>query len=132
MRNLLIFAALAAFAAEPRSTVFEWEKMAHKTTANGERRNIVDRATATMKRFESHVTTLDEGKASHAPHRHADEEVVIVKEGTLEVTIEGKPQLASTGSMVIFSSNELHGIRNGGKGRASYYVLRIETGTAPK
>lgn len=118
-------------AQSPDSAVFHWEKLAVKPTRTGERRDIVDRATATMKRFESHVTTLDAGQAPHAPHRHPDEEVVIVKEGSVEVTIEGKSQVAGAGSMFLFASNELHGMKNAGSSRATYWVIRIATAATP-
>lgn len=110
-----------------RSTVFEWTRLTAQKTANGERRSIADGPSATMTNFESHVTTLDGGKPSHAPHRHHDEEIVIVKEGTLEVTINGKTETAGPGSMVFFASNDLHGLKNAGATRASYYVIRIVT-----
>lgn len=84
-----------------------------------------------MTRFESHVTTLDAGQVPHAPHRHPDEEIVIVKEGTIEVTINGKSQRAGEGSMFLFASNDMHGMKNVGSGRATYYVLRVVTATTP-
>ncbi len=113
------------------SAVFDWTKLAVVQTANGERRAIVDQPTPTMSRFESHVTTLEAGKAPHAPHRHPDEEVVIVKEGTMEVTINGKTQTAGPGSMFFFASNDMHGMRNAGSGRATYFVIRIATVATP-
>lgn len=114
------------------STVFDWDKLVVTKTANGERRNIVDQPTATVTNFESHVTTLEAGKIAHAPHRHPDEEIVIVKEGTVEVTINGTPQTAGVGSMFFFASNDLHGMRNVGAGRATYFVIRAITAATPK
>jgi quercetin dioxygenase-like cupin family protein len=126
---LLTLLSIPAFCEE--SMVIDWAKLAVTKTATGERRALVDRATPTMKRFESHVTTLDPGKAPHAAHRHPDEEIVIVKEGMIEVTINGRTQLAGAGSMFLFASNEMHGMRNAGERRASYYVIRIVTATTP-
>lgn len=48
-----------------------------------------------MAKFESHVTTLQGGRAPHAPHRHPDEEIVIVKDGAMEVTVNGQAQQAA-------------------------------------
>ncbi len=111
--------------------MFDWTQLKAVPTANGERRAIVDRPTATMNRFESHVTTLDPGKAPHAPHKHADEEIVIVKEGTMEVTINGETRTAGSGSMFFFASNDMHGLRNTGSTRASYFVIRVVTSALP-
>ncbi|HVS53317.1 MAG TPA: cupin domain-containing protein [Opitutaceae bacterium] len=114
------------------STVFEWAKLAVKPTATGERRDIVDAPTATMKNFECHVTTLNPGEAPHEAHRHPDEELIIVKEGVLEVRINDRTQQAGPGSMLFFASNDLHGLRNAGTTRATYYVLRVLTSDTPK
>lgn len=114
------------------SSVFDWEKLVAKPTANGERRDIVNSPTATFRNFETHVTTLDAGRSSHAPHKHVDEEIVIVKEGTLEVTVEGRVQHAGPGSMIFFASGDLHGLKNAGAGRATYYVIRPVTAAPGK
>lgn len=134
MRLFLPFLAatlLAAQAPDPLgSTVFDWEKLAVKKTAKGERRDIVNRRTATFQNFESHVTTLRAGEIAHEAHRHADEEIIVVKEGTLEVTFQGKTQRAPAGSMLFFAANDLHGMKNVGGTTASYYVIRIITEAA--
>jgi quercetin dioxygenase-like cupin family protein len=64
------------------------------------------------------------GEASHPAHRHPEEELIFVKEGTLEVSIEGETRKAGPGSVIFYASNELHGMRNGGEVPATYYVLR--------
>ena len=122
----------AGLAQQPMgSKVFDWTKLVVTKTANGERRGIVDGPTATMANFESHVTTLEGGRAPHAPHRHPDEEIVIVKDGTMEVTINGQTQQAGAGSMFFFASNDLHGMKNIGTSRATYFVIRIMTAATP-
>jgi len=106
------------------SGVFAWEALPVEKTANGERRAIFDAATATVDRLETHITTIDAGKASHAAHRHPDEELIFVREGVVEATINGVPTRAPAGSVIFYASNDLHGMRNAGEGPASYFVLR--------
>ena len=106
------------------SAVFEWAKLEVNPTPVGERREIFDAPTATLERLRCHATTVRVGEASHAAHRHPEEELIFVKEGTLEVSIEGKVQTAGPGSVIFYASNELHGMRNGGEVPATYYVLR--------
>jgi mannose-6-phosphate isomerase-like protein (cupin superfamily) len=106
------------------SAVFEWAKLEAKPTPVGERREIFDAPTATLDRLRCHATTVRVGEASHPPHRHPEEELIFVKEGTLEVTIEGRVEKAGPGSVIFYASNELHGMRNGGDVPATYYVLR--------
>ncbi|HEY0863655.1 MAG TPA: cupin domain-containing protein [Lacunisphaera sp.] len=107
------------------STVFDWAKLPATATQVGEVRPFFDAATRTLARLESHVTTLNPGEISHAAHAHADEELVIVREGNLEATINGVPHVAGPGSVFFFASHDLHGLRNPGTVRTSYHVVRI-------
>jgi quercetin dioxygenase-like cupin family protein len=107
-----------------KSGVYAWESLPVEKTATGERRAVFDSATATVDRLETHVTTVNPGSASHAAHRHPDEELVYVREGVIEATINGVAQSAPAGSVIFFASNDLHGLRNIGDTAASYFVLR--------
>ena len=106
------------------SHVFDSVSIKAEPTKTGARREVFDAPTATLERFASHITTLNPGEAPHAAHRHPEEELMIVKEGTLEVMLEGKPTRAEAGGMIFCASNELHGIRNVGKTPATYYVVK--------
>lgn len=107
------------------SAVFDWAKLPATATKVGEFRPYFDAVTRTLGRLETHVTTLNPGEISHAAHAHADEELVIVREGTVEATVNGVPQTAGPGSVFFFASRDLHGLRNPGAVRASYHVIRI-------
>jgi mannose-6-phosphate isomerase-like protein (cupin superfamily) len=119
-----VFATESAKPAVLGSGVHAWESLPVEKTASGERRAIFDSVTATVDRLESHITTLNAGAAPHAAHRHPDEELVFVREGVIEATINGVPNKAPAGSVIFFASNDLHGMRNVGEGQASYFVLR--------
>ena len=67
---------------------------------------------------------MNAGAAPHAAHRHPDEELVFVREGVVEATINGVSTKAPAGSVIIYASNDLPGMRNAGDGQASYFVLR--------
>ncbi len=84
------------------STVINWDKLEVKTTKTGARREVFDAPTATLNNFECHVTTLNPGEIPHQPHRHPDEEMIVIKEGTLEVTINGQSQRAGPGSIFFY------------------------------
>ena len=124
----------AKFNAAPTrpSGVFDWTKLVVQPTKTGERRDVLKGSTVTMDSLTCHVTTVNVGEASHAAHRHPDDEIVIVKEGTLEVTINGDAQRAPAGSVILFASNDLHGMRNAGDTRVTYYVIRMITAATPK
>lgn len=119
--------ASAASSAKLGSQVWVWDEMKVKTTANGERRDVVDRPSATFEKFESHITTLNPGQMSHPPHRHAREEFIIVKDGLLEVSINGATQRAGPGSLLFYAANDLHNVRNIGTTTSTYLVFNFET-----
>ena len=125
-------ATAAAVPGKQISAVFHWDKMEAKPTKVGARREIVNLPTTTLANFEGHITTLKPGEAPHAPHRHPDEELILVKAGTMEVTINGVTQRAGPGSIFFYGSNDLHGMKNVGDTEATYYVFRTITGATPK
>lgn len=117
----------ASSTAKLGSRVWVWDELKVKTTANGERRDVVDLPSATFEKFESHITTLNPGQMSHPPHRHAREEFIIVKDGLLEVSINGQTQRAGPGSLLFYAANDLHNVRNIGTTTSTYLVFNFET-----
>ena len=117
--------------ASPRSSpplnsqVLDWSSVAQVPTTVGGCRNFFDAATRTLARLECHATTLRARERAHEAHRHADEEMIFIKEGQLEITINDRIEQATTGAVLFFASMDLHGLRNTGSGPTIYYVLRI-------
>lgn len=107
------------------SGIFDWPAIATFPTKVGECRNFFDSATRTLGRLECHATTLCAGERAHEPHRHTDEELIFIKEGQLEVTINDRVEIAIVGAVLFFASMDLHGLRNSSTAPATYYVLRI-------
>lgn len=114
-----------------RSGVFEWAKMKAVPTPTGERRDVCNGVSATLDKFSLHISTLKPGETPHAAHRHPDEEIIIVKEGALDVTINGKTDRATAGSIILFASNDLHGLRNAADQPTTYYVVRAVSTLTP-
>lgn len=126
-------AARAADAGPPMpSQVFPWNPSADQPTKTGSRRTVFNQPTVTLDLFHCHVSTLEPGKDTGAPHRHPQEELVIVKEGTLEANIEGKVERAGPGAMIFYSANALENMRNVGTTPAVYFVLQVYTDKTPK
>jgi len=50
---------------------------------------------------------------------------MLIREGTMDVTIAGKTTQLGPGSCVYIASNEMHGWRNAGTGVARYFVLAL-------
>ena len=105
------------------SSVFDWNAIPAKQTNVGSVRSFFQSPTATLDELELHVTTLNPGQASHPPHQHPNEELVIVKEGTVEALVNGDWKRVGPGSVIFNASNQLHGLRNVGPGLATYHVI---------
>src|SRR5712675_2273322 len=74
--------------------VYRWADLDMKKDSSRDRAQVLDAGTYDLANLEIHVSTLDPGKAPHPPHTHADtEELVIIKEGILKVTIKGESRL---------------------------------------
>lgn len=106
-----------------KSQVFDWGSVAPREVAYGSVRQFLRAPTVTLAELEMHVTTLNPGQTSHAPHQHANEELIILKEGTLETLSLGEWKRVGPGSIIFNASNDLHGVRNVGTGPAVYHVV---------
>jgi quercetin dioxygenase-like cupin family protein len=105
-----------------RSTVFAWDSANTPNDWGGVRR-VVRAPTPTLEELEIHVSTLDAGKSPHAPHQHEYEEILIVKEGTLETFQSGTKRRVGPGGIIFQASNELHNVTNVGTSPATYFVI---------
>jgi len=106
-----------------QSAAFDWNSIPVKQTAVGSTRSFFRAPTATLDELELHVTTLNPGQTSHPPHQHLNEELVIIKEGTIEALVQGEWKRVGEGSVIFNASNQLHGLRNVGTTPATYHVI---------
>ncbi len=111
--------------------VFDWNAMPVTRTETGEVRSLVKQPTATLQELEMHVSTLKPGIASHPPHRHSNEELVIIDTGTVETLSAGSWKRLGPGSIIFNASNSLHALRNVGTAPATYHVVNWKTAATP-
>jgi mannose-6-phosphate isomerase-like protein (cupin superfamily) len=76
-------------------------------------------------RIAMHESDLAPGGMPHPPHHHRHEEMFMLRQGELEVTIEGKSSRVGPGSVVYVASNQEHGARNVGTTHAQYFVVEL-------
>jgi quercetin dioxygenase-like cupin family protein len=105
------------------STAWKWEDMAVKKTDVGELRSLVREPTRTLDELEMHITTLNPHTASHPPHTHPNEELVILREGTLQAHVNGKEVVVGPGSILFYASMQPHAVKNIGATPATYFVI---------
>jgi quercetin dioxygenase-like cupin family protein len=106
------------------SSIFDWNSIEAKPTKLGSTRKFFQAPTATLDELECHVTTLNPGETPHPPHKHPDEELIIVKEGTVESLVNGQIKRVGPGSVIFQASNQMHSIRNVGQTPATYHVIK--------
>ena len=114
-----------------RSATFDWNDVPATRTDVGEVRHFLRSPTATLDELELHVSTLDPGKASHAPHHHPNEELVIVRDGTVEALVGGAWRRVGPGSVIFNASNDTHALRNAGTTPATYFVVNWRSPATP-
>jgi XRE family transcriptional regulator, regulator of sulfur utilization len=128
----LCIVAVAGQMPVQHSTVFEWNSMVAKPTSFGSVRSIFRGPTATLEELEMHVSTLNPGDNSHAAHKHPNEELVIIKEGTVETLSNGEWKKLGPGSIIFNASNEMHELKNISTTPATYHVINWKTDLTPK
>ena len=109
------------------STFVDWDKLAFKPGPVGSYCPIFDEPTPVLEKMEVHVTKLRPGASSHSPHHHPWEEILLIKEGQVEVSMNGRKQGAGPGSLVFFASNDPHNLTNVGSEPAIYSVINFCT-----
>jgi quercetin dioxygenase-like cupin family protein len=138
MKTWLVLPILVILAAQQtpqpplQSKVIDWNSLTPTQTRNGQRRDVFDAPTGTLDRLHGHITTLNPGENTGPLHRHPQEELIVIKEGTLEINIDGRKQTAGPGSLVFFGVNENENMTNVGQTPATYLVLQWFTPRTPK
>jgi quercetin dioxygenase-like cupin family protein len=96
-------------------------------TANGKnkRLSMFTAKTHTGFKMESHSSDIAPGEVNHPPHQHLREEMILVREGTVELTVGGKPYRLGPGDVGVIGSNEMHNAKNVGTTRALYFIVNI-------
>lgn len=126
----LLFSASPAFSQSdslpPR--VYEFAKLATVKEPTRERKQILQGSTTSLSHFEVHASTVPPAKAPHPPHVHDDmEELIIVKEGQVKITIKGESKTVGPGSIGFAMPGDEHGFENAGTSPATYYVLKYKS-----
>jgi len=109
------------------SGVFRFEDMEARKSGAITLRQILKGDTHTGLLVDLHESELPGGQSPHAPHHHLHEEMLLVREGTMEVTIAGKVSRLGPGSVAYIASNQQHGYRNPASTPVAYFVLALGT-----
>jgi quercetin dioxygenase-like cupin family protein len=121
-----LFSLLPAVAAgQAGSKAFRMEDLQARGSGPMRTFQILTGDTHTGYQIDLHESELAAGEAPHPPHHHVHEEMMLIREGLIEITIAGKKTQLGPGSGAYIASNEEHGWRNIGAATAKYFVLAL-------
>jgi mannose-6-phosphate isomerase-like protein (cupin superfamily) len=110
---------------------YAFEKLPVKTAPSGvQTRAIFKGKLATGESIETHATTLPPGTMPHPPHHHVHSEMFCMREGTLELTVNGTTYPLGPGGVGFVRSSEEHGVKNVGTTPANYFVVAVGPGAS--
>ena len=107
--------------------VFDHASLAVTRNPNGgERRDVVSSGRlATGEAVHIHASMQPPGTPPGRAHAIEHSEFIVVTEGILEVTYDGKTERAGPGSVIYIAHGTMHQARNVGPGPARYTVIAI-------
>jgi (S)-ureidoglycine aminohydrolase len=106
------------------SKTYAWRQASVVKKVTSEQKAILEGTSTDFRHMEIHATTLPPHQVPHPAHKHDDEELLIIKEGKLTVTIAGKTKTLGAGSIALFMPGDEHGFANKEDSSATYYVMR--------
>lgn len=108
--------------------VYHWNDLPVKKRTDRESRAIFEGTSPHFEYFEIHATTQMPGAKPAAPHDNKDiEELLIVKEGKMKVTIGDKTAVLGKGGVILILPEEMQTFENVGDTNLTYYVLRYRS-----
>jgi len=123
----VLFLATAVLKAQPKSLPSGVYQVDSIETQNGLENKIkikVQGSTTDLDMLSMHSSTLAPGKTNHPPRVLMDrEELIIVKEGPITITINETPKILSTGSIALIEAGDSQSFHNSSEKVVSYYVL---------
>jgi (S)-ureidoglycine aminohydrolase len=111
-----------------KTGVYKWGDFTVKAGEDRETRKILEGASTHLEYLEIHATTQFKGAKPSTAHANDNiEECIIVKEGRMKVTIEGRSTILGPNGVILLLPRQMHAIENVGDGNLTYYVMRYRS-----
>ncbi|WP_170863109.1 cupin domain-containing protein [Pseudozobellia thermophila] len=123
---IVLFAICSNAQLDPiREGIYKWNDFPVKKSELKEGRSILEGTSPHFEYIEMHATTQKPGATPGPAHANKDiEECLIVREGTMKVTIEGESRILGPEGVILLMPQQMHSVENVGDTDLTYYVLR--------
>ena len=110
------------------SGIYGWKNLPVKVEEGRETRHVMEGTSAHFEYLEIHATTQMPGIKPRPAHANEDiEEIIIVKEGKLQMTIGDQTAILGAGSVMLVPPQTMHALENIGDTNLTYYVMRFRS-----
>ncbi len=134
MKALIIIAfsllAAQAFAQLPpvKAGVYSWTDRPLKVNGDRESGIFLEGTAPNLDYLRIHATTQYKGAKPSPVHANMErEELVIIKEGTMKATVDGKTKILPAGSIVLIMPGQMQSFENVGDGPLTYYAMQYKS-----
>jgi (S)-ureidoglycine aminohydrolase len=128
---LLAFFGILSFTSKVErieSKVYSYSNTKVVKNQRGEKRQLMDGETTHMQNFEIHTTTLNPGATPHGKYTHTEfEEFLLVKEGSLKVTLNNESKIVGPGSVALILPGDEFDLENGWDKPTTYFVVKYKS-----
>ncbi|WP_209402727.1 cupin domain-containing protein [Pseudozobellia sp. WGM2] len=126
---IFLFAIYSNAQLEPiEEGIYKWNDFPVKKSELKEGRSILEGSSPHLEYIEMHATTQMPGATPGPAHANKDiEECIIVREGTMKITIEGKSTVLGPEGVVLLMPQQMHQMENIGDTNLTYYVIRYRS-----
>jgi quercetin dioxygenase-like cupin family protein len=111
-------------AAEVKSVLLDSRQGRLEQHPFGNLRVYFEGSTAGLKSLVVGSLVLNPGQEPHPPHTHPDEEVMVITEGSGQITMNGNTSNVGPGGVMYAAPNYLHGVRNTGSAPLTFYYMK--------
>src|SRR5579862_622705 len=111
-------------AADLPATLYDPGNVRAESHSYGTLKIYCDGPTAGLQHLVVGSIVLKPGEQPHPPHTHVDEELLLVTEGTGQITLNGNPSASGAGALMYVPPNYLHGIKNTGDQPLTFYFIK--------
>jgi (S)-ureidoglycine aminohydrolase len=109
------------------SDVYAWKNAAVEKTESGSRRVMVNGSATDFASMKITAVSLEKGKSETESVGADFEEMIVVKDGSLKITINGESKTVGRGSVAIVMPGDKRSCSNAADGEATFYVLRYQS-----